>query len=356
MPVLGGLEVPNWRVEHAANVFAQYLDWDADGRINNEEVHKALLEGGAIVGLFPYQTPGSFDPQENKDEYRDAIVRKQMVPAWVKENMKTSRKENKIMDLLEVDDNSIPKSIYIIRVPVNSMTLMRKASSGPTSFIAARDDEFFDGALEEIMHMIFNVGYQKVYPHVFRAEPPHDSLIARCMVEAVADCGYAFNDTMKYPHCRGDWHYDDKSCAFGCLIDEYIFRSLVTLLGGFDGSHNDMRPGACKDMRGEWSICTPGELHKYEPSVYELYDVYGKNPYGVPAVLPNGNYRPKSWPNMSLDKRYHSTESQKSKDLFFHEQQYPFMCRMIKIVVVAAFVLFLFIIMRSKHFRGRVGH
>merc|ERR1719271_1883410 len=30
MPVLGGLEVPDWRVEHAANIFAQYLDWDAD--------------------------------------------------------------------------------------------------------------------------------------------------------------------------------------------------------------------------------------------------------------------------------------------------------------------------------------
>eukprot|EP00746_Dinoflagellata_sp_MGD_P028736 gnl/MRDRNA2_/MRDRNA2_167906_c0_seq1.p1 gnl/MRDRNA2_/MRDRNA2_167906_c0~~gnl/MRDRNA2_/MRDRNA2_167906_c0_seq1.p1 ORF type:complete len:381 (-),score=57.36 gnl/MRDRNA2_/MRDRNA2_167906_c0_seq1:23-1099(-) len=351
MPVLGGFEVPEWRVEHAANIFAQYLDWDADGKPNNPKVHKALLEGGAIVGLFPDATPASFDPQEAKDDFHDAIVRKPMVPAWVKNNMKTHRNDKKErMNLFKVDANDLPQTMYIIKVPVNSITLMRKENLGSTSLAAEGDDRFFDAAIEEILHLIFDVGYGHVYPHVFSQEK--GSLIARCMVESVADCGYAFNHTFKYPHCRGHWHYEDDSCEFECLISEYTFRSLVTLLGGFDGSHNDVHKGACRDMQGEWDSCTAAELIKYEPQVVKLYDVNGSNPYGVPAVLPDGNYRPKSWPKMSLAKRYQSKESQESKYLFFYEQLHKYIYQLVVIAFASIVVMLVFcrcVCMSSKH-------
>merc|ERR1712224_1182889 len=100
------------------------------------------------------------------------------------------------------------------------------------------------------------------------------------MVESIGDCGYAFNHTFKYPQCHGHWHYDAESCGFGCLVSEYTFRSLITLLGGFDGSHNDVRGDACRHMQDEWSLCSAADLRKYEPHVFELYDVHGRNPYG----------------------------------------------------------------------------
>lgn len=291
-PVLAVPEVPDWMVKHSASIFAQFLDWDADGKVNNEKIYQAMLRKRATLALFYHDAPDSFFVQSEKDRTYVITLQSGSIPSWTK-------------DPVNPDTDIVPHTVYVMRVPAESVALMRRRTSfSQVSSLARRDEQFFDAAVEEIMHLIFDVGYAVAYPRVFA--PDQDSLIAQCMVETIADCGFAFNKTFKYPNCNGHWHYDEPTCEFGCLVSEYIFRSLTTLLDGFDGSHNDVRKGACKDMQSEWPMCTAALLKKYEPRVVDLYDLHGKNPFGVPTVLPDGQYRPKIWPKMTLDPRYKS--------------------------------------------------
>ena len=61
----------------------------------------------------------------------------------------------------------------------------------------------FDGAIEEILHLVTDCGWSKAYPEIFAGgegvcgtfAPPHTSVLSGAMDALVGDCGFAFNGT-----------------------------------------------------------------------------------------------------------------------------------------------------------------
>ena len=65
------------------------------------------------------------------------------------------------------------------------------------------------------------------------------------MDHLIGDCGHAYDHTFKYPDCTGKFHYSDATCEYDCLVSEYEWWSLTTLLGGQDGTGAPSHRGVC---------------------------------------------------------------------------------------------------------------
>jgi len=237
-------KVPDWMVKHAGNIMAQYLDFKGTGAPTNTRVVYSMLEVNASLVMF--YNPDSM----NAERAFRALDRHGM--------------QGQDLDYVDIPD-------WVPHV--------KKVGA---------DD--FDASLEEILHLITDAGYSRVYPDQFATQ--HGSALMNTMDEMIADCGWSFNNTFKYPHCKGKYHYSDETCDYSCLGTEYFMWSLTTLLGGQDGSHNDATASRCEDINDEWEMCTPELLKKYDPKVVELYGIDSTNPWLLPDKLPDGHYKP----------------------------------------------------------------
>merc|ERR1711998_520669 len=85
----------------------------------------------------------------------------------------------------------------------------------------------------------------------------------------IGDCGHAYDHNFKYPHCTGKYHYDDKTCEYDCLLSEYEYWSLTTLLGGQDGKLVPPK-NRCEDIADEWEQCSKALLEKHDPTIVKI--------------------------------------------------------------------------------------
>jgi hypothetical protein len=224
-------DIPETKVFHAAGVMAQYLDNDEDGLPDDPAVIHALQAKQASIYIFP--RPDS----RAEEEFFDAIE-----------------------GLLDSGKLAL-QPCYGEEIVPNG---------------AARGE--FDASLEEILHLITNTGYAHAYPEIFGEE--RGTAIADAMDEARG--GYFEDVPNSYPD--GAWYtYDDQTCDYACMISEYHYWALTSLLGGQDFA------GRGEEIAHEWRLNTSEKLRDGDPAIYELLT---DPQYYFPTILPDGNYSP----------------------------------------------------------------
>ena len=232
IPVYATADTPDTKVLHAANVLAQYLDNDADGKPDHAQVHAMMKKNKAAMVMTA--TERSF---ERLDVHRYIPER-----TW---------------------DAMITQGLF------GEETLPEWSRRGR-----------FDATLEEVLHLITHAGYAYVYPEVFGEKPGPQ--IAKAM--DLARGGHFRRVPRRYP--AGAWYtYDDRSCDYGCQVTEYIYWGLTSLLGAQD------YPGRGRDIGEEWRLNTQEKVRQGDPALYRLLT---DPKYHFPAILPDGKYRPRS--------------------------------------------------------------
>ena len=208
---------------HAAHVLAEYLDNDEDGVVDNQLVVDAMIASKATIGLW-----------KNEDDL-DVI---------------TEGQREFTMDLGDTETRP--------EWHVNNL---------PTAF---------DASLEEVLHSITQNGYALVYPEIFGEET--GTIVADAM--DVARGGQFIEIPEEYPESA--WYtYDDESCEYMCMITEYMYWGLSSILGA-----QASRLGVIGE---EWQLNTAELVETYDPTLYNLLtDVQ----YKFPTHLPDGTYTP----------------------------------------------------------------
>ena len=235
---------PEDKVSHAAGVLAQYLDNDEDGVPDNTRVLSHLVSRNVFIIM-----PGTEAEMEGLE-----------------------------MDLVEEAGYRFGQDLY------GEETKPAFLVDGK---INAPDGGYYDGALEEILHPITQHGYANAYPEVFGEK--RGSVLAECMDAARG--GY-FEKVPKggpksgYP-AEAWYHYTDETCDYGCMVTEYIYWALTSILGTQDF------PGRHEALEVEWELNTREQVKTQDAKVYELLT---DPQYGFPTKAPDGNYKPSAFP------------------------------------------------------------
>jgi len=207
---------------HAANVLAEYIDNDEDGVPDNPKIMKALLDGKGAITMRNTQGERTTGPRPRG------------------------------------------QGLY-----------------GEETILDPRAEVRFDGAGEEILHMVTDVGWAGVYPDVFDREPGTE--ISNAMDEARG--GRFLATPEEYP--EDAWYsYDDETCDYDCMNSEYIYWALTSILGAQD------YPGRLDQIGREWRLNTKELVKERDPAVFAILT----NPeYRLPTVLPDGKYKAKTF-------------------------------------------------------------
>jgi len=206
---------------HAANVMAQYLDNDEDGIIDNQLVIDKMLEKKAFMVM------------------------------WASEN-----------DL----DIDIPSG--------REGQDLGNEETNP-SYVSSGKNGRFDASLEEVLHIITHAGYAEVYPNIFGERA--GTTIADAM--DIARGGRFNSIPNSYP--ADAWYtYDDRTCEYNCMVTEYHYWALTSILGA-----QENRLG---DIQQEWRLNTSAKVQERDVSVYQLLT---DPQYNFPTVLPDGTYQ-----------------------------------------------------------------
>jgi hypothetical protein len=220
--VVASEATPDDKVLHAANVMAQYLDNDEDGVPDNQALVDTMIEQQALLIMF-----ADFDELESSG-LRDAAFRDQY----------------RMQDCEGHETNP---------------------------------EDGFDAAIEEVLHLISDTGYAELYPEAFGEH--RGSALAEAM--DLARGGYFEQVPSEYP--EGAWyHYDDVTCEYGCMIAEYFYWALTSILGA------QADPERCEWISNEWKPCTRELVAEMDRAVYALMT---DPQYKIPTKLPDGKYR-----------------------------------------------------------------
>lgn len=207
---------------HAANILAEYVDNDEDGIPDNPKIMKALIEGkGAIV------------------------MRKT-------EGERTTGPRPRGQGLY--DEETIPD---------------------------ARTQGRFDASLEEILHIVSDVGWGGAYPEVFGRVPGTE--ISNALDKAR---GSRFMEVPEHYPEDAWFTYDDTTCDYDCQNSEYIYWVLTSILGAQD------YPGRLEQIQREWRFNTREKVKEGDPDAYALFT---DPKYKFPTVLPDGKYKAKTF-------------------------------------------------------------
>lgn len=221
VPIYAVPRVDDKRLLHAANVMAQYLDNDEDGVVDNQRVVDEMIESRAFMIM------------------------------WARR-----------IDTLRLS----PPDGYTGQDLGDEETNPDYVSSGLTGR--------FDASLEEVLHIITHAGYARAYPEIFGES--EGSAIADAM--DIARGGRFMSIPSPYPDSA--WYtYDDSTCDYSCMITEYHYWALTSLLGA--------QANRLSEIDNEWRLNTATKLEERDSAVYELLT----NPeYVFPRNLPDGTY------------------------------------------------------------------
>ena len=235
---------PEDKLSHAAGVLAQYLDNDEDGVPDNTLVLSQLVSRNVFIIM-----PGTEAEMEQLE-----------------------------MELVEDAGYHFGQDLYGEETKPDFLV---------NGKINAPDGHYYDGALEEILHPITQHGYANAYPEVFGEE--RGSTLAKCMDAARG--GY-FERVPKgglksgYPE-EAWYHYTDETCDYSCMVTEYIYWALTSILGTQDF------PGRHEALDVEWELNTRERVRTGDAAVYKLLT---DPQYKFPTKAPDGNYKPSAFP------------------------------------------------------------
>jgi hypothetical protein len=210
------------RLVHAATILAQYLDNDENGIVDNAEVVATLIDEKSFLAMW-----------KNEDDLED------------------------------------------FQEPAG--TVYQDLGSDETNIAWHQDHTGdFDASLEEVLHLITFVGYAQTYPDVFAEEI--GSTIAIAM--DVARGGQYLLPPEQYP--ENSWyHYDDESCEYQCMVTEYFYWGLTSILGA--------QENRLASIEGEWELNTSAKVESEDP---DLFNLLTDSKYHLPTILPDGTYNP----------------------------------------------------------------
>ena len=232
------------KLSHAAGVLAQYLDNDEDGIPDNTRVLSHLVSRNVFIIM-----PGTEAEMERME-----------------------------MEPVEEVGYRFGQGLYGEETKPDFLV---------DGKINAPNGHYYDGALEEILHPITQHGYANAYPEVFGEV--QGSTLAKCMDAARG--GY-FEQVPKggpksgYP-AEAWYHYTDETCDYGCMITEYLYWALTSILGTQDF------PGRHEALKVEWELNTRERVRTGDSKIYELLT---DPQYKFPTKAPDGNYKPSAFP------------------------------------------------------------
>ena len=214
------------KVLHAAKIMAQYLDNDEDGKVDNQAVLDKLISVDATLIMFKDENElDNFDGDEPDHDHLQLLFDEETIPSFNK----------------------------------NSSNVR------------------FDASIEEVLHLITHEGYAKVYDNALGELK--GSTIADAMDKARG--GYFESPPATYP--AGAWYsYDDETCEYDCMITEYTYWALTSILGG------QSYPGRFNEIGHEWKLNTTEKVKMGDPIVYGILT---DPQYRLPTVLPDGEYK-----------------------------------------------------------------
>ena len=134
-----------------------------------------------------------------------------------------------------------------------------------------------DSTIEEVLHLV-TMGYCEAYPRVFGTLPGTE--LADCLDRARG--GHYPRVPRKYPE-EAWFHYDDRSCEYGCMAVEYLYWGLTSLLGA------QAEPQRGREISHEWKLNTAEKMRKGDPWLTALLTA---EEYRWAKVLPDGDYSP----------------------------------------------------------------
>tara|TARA_Y100001968_G_scaffold332062_1_gene388874 strand:- start:149 stop:1255 length:1107 start_codon:yes stop_codon:yes gene_type:complete len=222
--------VPETKLLHAADIAADFLDNDRDGKPDNPKVNDMLWikRSAVIMGYNERELERLYD------------------------------RYGKVFDA------------YTLQGLYSTETIPDGGPHNPKSIE-------FDATIEEILHIITSTGYAEIYPDVFGERK--GSELAKAM--DIARRGYFRTVPRRYP--SGAWYsYDDKTCNYGCQITEYFYWALTSLLDG-----QDFRDRG-RAISHEWKLNTPEKLQSKDKAVVRILTNLN---YKLPTRLPDGKYR-----------------------------------------------------------------
>ena len=215
------------KVLHAAAVAAELLDNDEDGIVDDINLKNELSSSGALIPIFSFD--GSSAEQTFFNNY---------------------------------NGNGAAAVLY-----------NNEMDPSQTGYWGA------DATVEEVIHVINAVGHTSIYPNAFDISP-NSSLMSAAM--DVARGGQFLTVPSNYPPSAW-YHYDDVTCDYGCMAIEYMYWSIVSLMGIL----ND--PATCAGIANEWEPCSPTLFQSTDTLMYALIT---DPQYMLPTLAPDGNYCP----------------------------------------------------------------
>lgn len=117
-----------------------------------------------------------------------------------------------------------------------------------------------DATVEEILHTINYVGHRNIYPDAFEISP-NSSLLTAAM--DIARGGQFLSVPANYP-ANAWYHYDDTTCEYDCMAIEYLYWMIVSNMGILDD------PQTCNGIANEWEPCSPDLLQTMDVLGYAL--------------------------------------------------------------------------------------
>ncbi len=243
--LLATSEVPDAKLLHIANITAELIDNNEDGTPDNTCVTAKLSEHGSYMHIY------------NQEEG------------------------------------------YSVEINTDPLDEVGALSSGLGAYETVNnyaDGESHDASIEEIFHLITQIGYSSVYPNVFGESNNASNTLSKSMDVARgskkpqrcsdAPCKWVYNNTS----CPGSgtvesgkaWYfYEDSTADYATMMTEYIYWAVSSNFGMHDS------PAGFAKASSEWCPNTKAKLLAQDPAVYNLIN----NPqYAFPTVLPDADY------------------------------------------------------------------
>lgn len=181
IPIYAAPKVEDTKLLHAANVMAQYLDNNEDGKIDDQKVVDAMLQSKAFLFMWKKQSDMlSAPPAGRKGQ---DLGNDETVPAWHTNGQKGR----------------------------------------------------FDASLEEVWHIITSAGYAGAYPKIFGEQA--GSSLTNAMDKARG--GHFTTIPSSYP--ANAWYtYNDQTCGYNCMATEYFYWAMTSILGAQKNRLNEI--------------------------------------------------------------------------------------------------------------------
>lgn len=234
IPIIATDGVADSKLLHAASVLAEYLDNDQDGTADDLNVLKALVDNHSFI----FMIVGEFE------EYTE-------MPS----------------DVFE-DNFYYGFNLY----------------AGEVHLQGSSRNSGFDATLEEVLHLVTHAGYSTAYPKQFGVTPNSD--IANAMDKARG--GRFMSTPSRYP--ANAWYtYDDDECEYECMVTEYFYWSLTSLLGA------QSYGGRASEISREWKLSSANKLKSKDKQIFQLLSA-------LPIkVIPKGDYKASALKIKSID-------------------------------------------------------